>query len=478
MNRLALVPMLTFCALSLLTTAPATVKAEYTVVPLPFEVGPPFDVSSTGVVVGYLGVLGGYTWTVEDGVQPLTPDPDQRLLFPANGSGPFLNPSPVRINAFGLVAGQTFDRAAAVWNGTEIVPIGTVGGDSSQAHSLNDAGMVVGSSLLLGASTIVPFVWTSNTGIFPLPGFATGSQVGVATGVNNAGEVVGGCAGGDCGQLTSAFLWSDSGELIVLPKLASGHSAYAMAINTHGVVVGWSEPNAPDGIQSIFRWSASDGLGDLNAPEGQVLLHSLDINDLGDIVATISLAADDFSGLTPFLHRDGTWIDINNLIANTPGFRLDEVRAINNAGVIVGLGTTNGLQHGVVLIPVSSTPDPHEPSFDFSGFLRPVANTPAVNAATAGRAIPVRFTLGGNHGLHVLAGGSPQSESVACDTSAPTGSIEEAQSPGGSSLSYDPLTDIYTYVWKTDKRWANTCRELIVRLTDNSEHRARFRFVR
>src|SRR6266540_3231667 len=65
--------------------------------------------------------------------------------------------------------------------------------------------------------------------------------------------------------------------------------------------------------------------------------------------------------------------------------------------------------------------------FDFSGFFPPVDNPPAVTA-------------------------------------------------GGSSLSYDAESDTYTYVWKTEKSWAGTCRQLIVRLNDGSERVAFFKF--
>jgi hypothetical protein len=45
-----------------------------------------------------------------------------------------------------------------------------------------------------------------------------------------------------------------------------------------------------------------------------------------------------------------------------------------------------------------------------------------------------------------------------------------------SGLSYDAASDTYTYVWKTDKKWANTCRVLNVKLDDGSEHLAYFQF--
>lgn len=49
-------------------------------------------------------------------------------------------------------------------------------------------------------------------------------------------------------------------------------------------------------------------------------------------------------------------------------------------------------------------------------------------------------------------------------------------SASNSSLSYCVSTDTYTYAWKSDKAWALTCRELTVRLTDGSNHKALFQF--
>ena len=47
---------------------------------------------------------------------------------------------------------------------------------------------------------------------------------------------------------------------------------------------------------------------------------------------------------------------------------------------------------------------------------------------------------------------------------------------GGSGLGYDPASGQYTYAWKTEKAWANTCRVLSLQLTDGTEHRAAFKF--
>jgi hypothetical protein len=45
-------------------------------------------------------------------------------------------------------------------------------------------------------------------------------------------------------------------------------------------------------------------------------------------------------------------------------------------------------------------------------------------------------------------------------------------------LLYDVGSRAYVYLWKTDRAWANTCRQLIVKLTDGSVHRANFQFTR
>ena len=114
--------------------------------------------------------------------------------------------------------------------------------------------------------------------------------------------------------------------------------------------------------------------------------------------------------------------------------------------------------------------------YAFNGFLSPVANQPAVNSVKAGRAIPVKFSLGGDQGLAIMAAGSPASQRVSCDASAPIDPLVETVTAGKSSLSYDATTSTYTYVWKTEKAWAGTCRQLTVTLIDGSSHQALFDF--
>ena len=110
----------------------------------------------------------------------------------------------------------------------------------------------------------------------------------------------------------------------------------------------------------------------------------------------------------------------------------------------------------------------------FAGFFKPVDSFPTYNSVKAGSAVPVKFSLGGDKGLGIFAPGYPRSVPISCDSTAPADATEPTVSSGGSSLSYDATTSQYTYVWKTDKAWATTCRQLVVRFVDLTEERANF----
>jgi hypothetical protein len=97
----------------------------------------------------------------------------------------------------------------------------------------------------------------------------------------------------------------------------------------------------------------------------------------------------------------------------------------------------------------------HPPVFDWEGFFSPVDNPPATNRVNAGSTIPVKFRLGGDQGRDIFAAGYPKSEQTAT----------------AGSLTYDPRDDQYNYTWRTDRAWSGH-RELVVKLKDNSEHKA------
>ena len=114
--------------------------------------------------------------------------------------------------------------------------------------------------------------------------------------------------------------------------------------------------------------------------------------------------------------------------------------------------------------------------YTFTGFSQPVDNLPTVNQMKAGGAVPVKFSLGGNQGLDIFEDGYPKSQTIPCNSTASVDGVEETLTAGSSSLTYDASSDTYSYVWKTEKSWAGTCRQLVVKLTDGTYHRANFQF--
>ncbi len=114
--------------------------------------------------------------------------------------------------------------------------------------------------------------------------------------------------------------------------------------------------------------------------------------------------------------------------------------------------------------------------YNFTGFFAPIENPPTFNEMKAGQAAPVKFSLGGNQGLNIFATGSPSSVQISCSTNDPIANVEETETAGQSSLSYDAASDRYKYTWKTESSWKNTCRQLTVTLRDGTVHTAKFKF--
>jgi hypothetical protein len=110
--------------------------------------------------------------------------------------------------------------------------------------------------------------------------------------------------------------------------------------------------------------------------------------------------------------------------------------------------------------------------------MRPMDNLPLLNMVKAGRAVPVRFSLNGDQGLDIFPSQFPASQEIDCDSGTATGALEPVSTAGTSALTYDPGDNQYSYIWKTSKKWAGTCRQLDVKLKDGTNHRANFKFVK
>lgn len=172
---------------------------------------------------------------------------------------------------------------------------------------------------------------------------------------------------------------------------------------------------------------------------------------------------------------------VNNLlyqITDTPLVteQLNDITVLPNGDLrVVWASDEDGFDQRNVRAATFELPDVAE-SFDFGGFLQPVDPYPTFNSMKAGAAVPVKFSLGGFQGLDIFAAGYPKSETIVCGSTTLEDGIEQTVTAGGSNLSYDASSDVYTYIWKTDKAWAGTCRQLVIQFSDFSLHYANFKF--
>jgi hypothetical protein len=239
-----------------------------------------------------------------------------------------------------------------------------------------------------------------------------------------------------------------------------------------------------DGVDVVYdsNRATSNGWSDIyfrqidGSPETQISLPGVQTNP--SIASGIIAFQSSPDGIQPndlFVYR----ISSNELfqVTNTPSVSevLNDITVLPNGDVRL-VWQTGGTEADVLA--TTFTLPPPTGTYNFTGFFQPVDNLPTVNTAKAGSAIPVKFSLGGYQGLDIFATGFPASQQILCNTSAPTDQIEQTVAAGSSSLSYDATSDQYNYVWKTDKSWVGTCRQLIVTLEDGSSHSANFGFTK
>ncbi len=218
---------------------------------------------------------------------------------------------------------------------------------------------------------------------------------------------------------------------------------------------------ATDG--SNVAYSANKGSNFTSAPAGapvpaQILLQA-PLGPYGPnqpVNATYQCIAGD----TPVAQCTGTVPNGQPIDTSSFGMHTFVVKALDASGAVVG-----SLQRTYIV------------EYGFKGFFQPVDNQPVLNVVKAGSAVPVKFSLTGDQGLNIFFDPSyPKSQVIACDASAPADGVETTVTAGQSSLSYSAGSDQYTYVWKTDPSWSNTCRALIVKTKDGIVHRADFQF--
>jgi hypothetical protein len=296
-------------------------------------------------------------------------------------------------------------------------------------------------------------------GIFPLA-------------VNNAGTVVG------VGTITAfdnrAIRW-DGTVPSFLPELAPGGAHGALAIDNSGRIVGYSTGTV-DGVTGRFPVVWENGAPrplprfGAESPFG----NAQDIDDAGNIVGWLRMEnGEDHAALWT---AEGELIDLG---ASLPGLN-SYARGVSGgvvSGNVLYPGENPDFDQGTI-VRWTVQPPPPPTRYTFDGFFAPLANAPAVNEVKTGKGVPVRFSLGGDFGLNVFEAGYPQARIIGCDPAAPVHPVNEAVNAKSSGLTFDPVSQRYTYLWKTERASVGACAELVLRFDDGQEWVARFRLAR
>ena len=111
---------------------------------------------------------------------------------------------------------------------------------------------------------------------------------------------------------------------------------------------------------------------------------------------------------------------------------------------------------------------------------------PAAQAAQAEQAAPLTAEPGSDverifrvENLDRGPSFGPKTAKVTCPAAPPVlDLIEDYSTASVSGLHYDAAANQYNYVWKSDKAWAGTCRQLSVKLIDGTTHVANFKFLK
>ncbi len=155
---------------------------------------------------------------------------------------------------------------------------------------------------------------------------------------------------------------------------------------------------------------------------------------------------------------------------------LDEPLSVTyTANTAVGTATASAVFYGDAAHSPNDGTSPFSIRWLFTGFFAPV-DSQVLNRVTAGQAIPVKFSLGGDWGLSILTAGYPKSVTISCDSGAQEEIVDETVVVSSSGLVYSAGSGRYQYNWKTPKSYAGSCRQLQVGLRDGSVWTANFRF--
>jgi len=248
-----------------------------------------------------------------------------------------------------------------LWQKGVMTPLPTLGGNNGIASGINNRGQVVGTAENTTTDTTCPspalqaepVLW-ENLQIQQQFPTISGDPDGVAGAINDEGQAVG--TTGTCptlapASLLHATLW-ENGTVTDLGNLGGTFLNVACNINNQGQVVGWS--NLPgDTTFHGFLWQ-NGVMTDLGTLPGDDISQACGVNEKGQVTG---LSAKLNQEARAFLWQNGVMTDLNTLIPAGSDFFLLIAGGINSQGEIVGLAMriSTGEVHAFLATPVQGS---------------------------------------------------------------------------------------------------------------------------
>lgn len=232
-------------------------------------------------------------------------------------------------------------------------------GNYSVAQDVNDQRQVVGYAGPASDSVATrAFIWDQTNGIRPLG--TLGGDYSQALAISNTRYITGNAQLVSGSPVRHAFLQHPKGDSMRDLGTLGGASSYGTFVNDQAHVVGYSEVASRDETKPhvhafIYNGAAMIDLGTLNSKSRTAdRSMAFGVNGNDEVVGTTDL---DYNGTVvpvAFVYRNGTMLDLNTLVRDLGPYRLQSATAINDAGLIVAqaINQKTNVSRAVLLTPV------------------------------------------------------------------------------------------------------------------------------